>query len=102
MTLKGRTPTAKEKRHMTKVRQLTCIVCYLQLLGDSPAEIHHTDGKTKADAHLKILPLCFHHHRSGNNTPLFVSRHPHKKEFERRYGTEQYLLEQTLKRLLEG
>ena len=34
-------------------------------------------------------------------TPEFVSRHPWRREFEKRYGSEQDLLAQTL-RLLSG
>ena len=98
--MKGRTPTADEKRHMDRIAQLPCIVCYLQGLGASPSEIHHLSGKTAEGAHFKIIPLCFLHHRSGENT-LWVSRHPYKSQFERRYGTEQYLLEET-KLLLEA
>lgn len=88
----GRKPTAKEKRHMSRVADLGCIVCILQNLGDSPAAIHHTEGKTKPGAHFLVLPLCGAHHQTGG---YGVALHAGKKEFERRYGTESYLLEQT-------
>jgi len=39
------------------------------------------------------------HHRSGHNTEEYVSRHPWKTEFERRYGTEMELYQQTKERL---
>ena len=42
---------------------------------------------------MRVLPLCYRHHREGGNNELFASRHPYKKEFEKRYGTEEELLE---------
>jgi hypothetical protein len=57
-------------------------------------EIHHVVGKTKEEAHMKVLPLCFDHHRGGKNVEPVISRHPWKKRFETAYGTEQELLEQ--------
>ena len=74
--MKGRNPTVKEKKHMDKVQQLGCIVCHLSGMESVPAEIHHIEGKTKQNAHLKVLPLCYEHHRMGVKTDLFVSRHP--------------------------
>ena len=94
MNMKGRNPTAKEKRHMDKVSQIGCIVCRNQGNLFVPSEIHHTQGKTKVNAHFLVLPLCFQHHREGTMKGLWVSRHPWKKEFEKRYGTEQELLDQ--------
>lgn len=55
--------------------------------------MHHIEGKTKPEAHLKTIPLCFRHHREGVNNELYVSRHPFKHEFEERYGTEESLLQ---------
>jgi len=91
MAIKGRNPTASESRHMDSVSQLGCIVCYKQGL-NSPAEIHHTQGKTKQDSHYKVLPLCYEHHRGGNGEEP-ISRHPWKRRFENEYGKERELLE---------
>lgn len=88
--MKGRNPTAAEKRHITKVGQLPCIVCILQGLGETPAAIHHVEGKTKPGVHFLVLPLCSLHHQNGG---YGVALHAGKKEFERRYGTEYELLE---------
>ena len=85
-------PNKKEKEHMDKVQQLGCIVCKLERGIYTPAEIHHIVGKTKR-SHMRVLPLCFRHHREGSYNELFVSRHPFKREFEKRYGTEEELLE---------
>ena len=92
--MKGRNPTKAEKEWMGKVADMGCIICLNEHHVFSPAAIHHIDGKTKEGAHLRILPLCWLHHQSGRNDIECVSRHPHKAEFERRYGTENELLEQ--------
>lgn len=94
--MKGRAPTAEEKRHLSRAGEMPCIVCTLQHLGDTPAAIHHLDGKTKPGAHFLVIPLCSLHHQNGG---YGVALHAGKKEFERRYGTETYLLEQTNKLL---
>ena len=95
MALKGRQRNMEEANHISSVVDLGCIVCRNNGLY-TPAEIHHTEGKTKPNAHLKVLPLCFPHHRMGaqgkGNDP--VSRHPYKKLFEETYGTEEELLKQ--------
>lgn len=92
MAIKGRNPTASESRHMDKVSQLGCVVCYKQGFRFVPAEIHHTEGKTKEESHFKVLPLCYEHHRGGRGKEP-ISRHPWKRRFEKAYGTEEELLE---------
>lgn len=99
--MKGRSPTACEKRHMDAVQQLGCIVCLLDMNKYTPAEIHHITGKTSPGAHFNILPLCNLHHRGQNDNSLYTSRHPYKKRFEARYGAEEYLKEQVDKLLEE-
>lgn len=84
---------------MTQVVMLGCIVCLEYHQVYSPPEIHHTDGKTKEGAHFKILGLCYNHHRAGQDNEHFTSRHPNKKRFEKRYGTEQELMEKTRERI---
>tara|TARA_R100000734_G_C3306663_1_gene97169 strand:- start:214 stop:441 length:228 start_codon:yes stop_codon:yes gene_type:complete len=59
----------------------------------TPAEIHHLYGSKKPQCHFFTLPLCYRHHREGANNDIYVSRHPFKTEFVKRYGTETYLLE---------
>jgi len=41
---------------------------------------------------MEAIGLCPTHHRSGLNNVHVVSRHPWKREFESRYGTEEGLL----------
>lgn len=92
MALKGRQPNMAEASHMADVVDLGCIVCRNKGF-NSPAEIHHTQGKTKPNAHFLVLPLCFEHHRMGSDKEP-ISRHPYKKRFEEAYGTEEELLSQ--------
>ncbi len=90
--MKGRTPTAAEKRYMAQSCALGCIVCWMTEGVQSPASPHHLEGKTKPGAHFRSIPLCFEHHQSGVNSDRYVSVHPWKAEFYRRYGSEQELL----------
>ena len=80
---------------MDSISQVGCIVCKLLYDAYTPAEIHHIDGKTKPGCHTLTIPLCYEHHREGSNNEMYVSRHPFKAEFVKRYGTEMYLLEKT-------
>ena len=89
----GRTPTKSEKKWMDSLSELGCIVCRLHMDCYSPAEIHHIQGSRKPGCHLLTLPLCYQHHREGVKNNLYVSRHPYKTEFVKRYGTEMDLLE---------
>jgi hypothetical protein len=88
--LLGRTPTAEEQRHMRRVAALGCIICKIYRNQNTPAEIHHLDGKTKPGAHMRVLPLCALHHR--NHGKGYVSRADGKKAFEAEYMPEEDLL----------
>lgn len=85
--------------HMERVAALGCVVCRNLGLGPSLAEVHHVLRSGRRQSHKHVIPLCWPHHRGGMNTPELVSRHPWRKEFERRYGTEQQLLEQVNREL---
>jgi hypothetical protein len=84
-----------EKQRFMNLQEIGCIVCRITGLGITPPEIHHLieGGRRLGNGH--TIPLCLLHHRGGNNTAEYVSRHPHKAEFEKRYGTEVELLEKT-------
>lgn len=60
--LKGRTPTAEEKRIMDALCKLPCIACQLHGRENPVISYHHIDGRTKPLAHGRGLPLCAHHH----------------------------------------
>ena len=83
-----------DKERYQKLVDLGCIVCNLEKGLYTPPEIHHPYGRKK-DGNQKTYPLCYYHHREGSNCEEYVSRHPWLSEFEDRYGTEEYLLEQT-------
>ena len=87
--MKGRTPTADERRHMTAVAELGCCVCHRELGVYSPAAIHHAAGKTKPGAHMLVLPLCGAHHQTGG---YGVALHAGRVEWERLHGTQSELL----------
>jgi hypothetical protein len=76
---------------MENIVELGCIACRVMGFADTPAEIHHIDGKTKPNAHFLTIPLCPPHHRYGLDGEDVVSRHPHKRKFEAKYGTEDEL-----------
>jgi len=58
--------TKDEKKHMSRVADLGCIVCRRMGYLNSPAEIHHKragTGAGKRSSHLNVIPLCPEHHR---------------------------------------
>ena len=91
--MKSRNPTRAEREWMDAIVTHGCVVCRKEFGIFTETEIHHLDGKTKPGAHLKAIPLCYRHHRDGEDCSVYTSRHPFKKRFEERYGTEQELLE---------
>ena len=104
--MKGRNPAADEKRFMSSVVDLGCIVCRIFYSVYSPCTVHHMDGKTKPGAHFKVLGLCGNHHQIASPTGEWATRHgpgrkTGKKAFEDEYYTEEELLTKT-KELLGG
>lgn len=89
----------KKQQWFQALQELGCIVCLNDMGVSSQPDIHHIlkNGKRVDDFH--TIPLCPTHHRFGVNNEIAVSRHPWKKEFERRYGTEWELFEQTKQRV---
>jgi hypothetical protein len=83
-----------QKRLQDAVRALGCIVCLGQGV-DSPAEIHHILSGSRRIGEDSVLGLCQIHHRGQIKTAEAVSRHPWRREFEARYGTEDELLTKT-------
>lgn len=100
-----RTPMVKRSRkpartkavstYMGRVAALGCIVCRNLGFGPTPAELHHprflAGAGQKADDK-DVIGLCAQHHRLGG---YGVAYHAGPEEWERRYGTEEELLEQT-------
>ena len=80
-----------EKEHLRRVAEMGCYVC------SRPAEIHHIrhqTGLAMRSSSYETIPLCEIHHRLGK-----VSVHLGKKEFVKRYGTEQQILAEIRRRL---
>lgn len=94
---RSRKPTRPKavKEHMSRVAELSCVVCRNEGLGNSPAELHHprylAGAGQKADD-MDVIPLCPTHHRLGG---YGIAYHAGPEEWERRYGTEAELLAQT-------
>lgn len=88
-----------ERQFQAKIRELGCIACIVAGRGPTFCEIHHILSGGRRMGEMFVLGLCAMCHRSGRNDEEIVSRHPFKREFEARYGTEQALLEDCKRRL---
>lgn len=84
---------------MNAIAQLGCIVCRLAGHPNTPAVVHHLLRGGRRIGHLATIPLCPDHHQQTRPGTGKVARHPTKVQFEKAYGTEQHLLEQTKKLL---
>ncbi len=88
-----------------EIRELGCAVCWIVHEVYSEPEIHHLNGQCKPGCHSLTIGLCTKHHRQPCNEKLdgkklWLSRHGDgRKTFEKRYGTEQELLDWTNERL---
>jgi hypothetical protein len=78
--------TVKEKRHMGRVAELGCLIC------KQPANVHHIRTE-RIKNHYLTIPLCREHHQGD------FSIHMDKRQFENIYGSELYLLAQTIEQL---
>ena len=77
----------KDKKRFDTLRQIGCIAC-----GKSEPVIHHKkqDRFIVKPNHEDTIPLCPSHHNMGNE-----SIHLNKSVFEKKFGTEKELLEET-------
>ena len=98
--MKGRNPSAAEKRFHDQLASLGCIACRIDGNHNPTVSIHHIDGRTKPGAHMRVLPLCAGHHQDGYGIPGLIAVHPYKRRFEDRYGS-QYELQAMCEQLLE-
>lgn len=105
--LKGRTPTALEKKLGNKIGDIGCICClnkkwYTSDMAEQEStkfvSLHHVEGRTKEWAHAKVLPLCAYHHDipAPGHAPeeLTPIHRGNKKEWIELNGTEGELLKQ--------
>lgn len=77
--------TAEDKRHMDKVAQLGCAVCWrLHGMAQPQVELHHPRtgvGMGQRSAHKDVIPLCVEHHRGQSGVHGLGT-----KGFEKAYG----------------
>ena len=104
-------PTAAEAERMDKLSQAGCVVCRLSYGAYVPAEIQHLTSGGRRKGHMFTIPLCPWHHRGVCNnglTPEYMtsimgpSFAHSRKDFEKTFGSEEYLLEETNKWLGSG
>ncbi len=89
--------TAADKRHMSKIAGLGCIVCSNLGYMDSPAEVHHIrHGAGMGQKSKECIPLCHKHHRTGGYGVAF---HAGRMIFEANFGTELELLRRVNERI---
>jgi hypothetical protein len=85
-----------EKVHYEKLSQIGCIVCRNLGFGYSVPHIHHIRhgvGLAMRSHWSLAIPLCPMHHQHGG---FGVALHAGQKSFEKAFGTESELLQQTL------
>lgn len=83
----------KAQQNLDKIAQLGCIVCRVYLNVHSEAHIHHLRCDVGMGQRSKrVIPLCPDHHQHGGYGTAF---HAGPKEFERKFGTEEFLYDMT-------
>lgn len=88
--------TVAEKRWVSRVVNLGCVVCRNLGYGETPAICHHIregQGAAQRAGNGLVIPLCPAHHAGGGHG---VSFHDGPRTFERIYGSELDLLNQTI------
>ena len=89
--------TKDERQHYDKLSQLGGIVCRREGWGYSPPHIHHIRhgvGLSQRSHWSLAIPLCPNHHQNGG---YGIALHAGQKEFERKFGSEVELLQETIK-----
>lgn len=93
--------TTAEKRYMSRIADLGCVVCRNLGHGPTPAELHHPRtgvGKGQRSSNMDVLPLCPLHHRLGGHGIAF---HAGQKTWQEKFGSEWDLVAQ-IKREIGG
>ena len=88
----------QDKKHLSRLANLGCIVCFREFDLFSPAEIHHTRfncGIAQRSSDNDAIPLCFNHHSAQGIDGI----HSGQKTWEEKHGTEKFLLQYTLELL---
>ena len=83
-------PNKVERERLKTISEMPCYACFIDGKEVS-SEVHHIrkhTGMGLRPSHFDTIPLCSGCHRTNK-----ISVHLGKREFERRYGTEQEILE---------
>ncbi|MBK5075161.1 recombinase [Budviciaceae bacterium CWB-B4] len=97
--MKGRTPTKEQKRfHDNLCQHVGCPACYIDGIFNDYVSVHHIDGRTKPDAHWKVIAACGNHHQIGDGCEAI---HRNKARFIKQYGTEMFLHRMSVEILLD-
>jgi len=88
--------SAAGDRHMDKVAQLPCIICFYKLgIETKPVSVHHVT--VPADDHA-VAPLCYEHHQGSTGVHGL-----HRRSFERMWKLDEIgLLALTNRAIAEG
>ena len=82
-------PNKIERERLKTIAEMPCYACFQDGF-ENQAEVHHIrkhTGMGLRPPHSDTIPLCHSHHRTGK-----ISVHLGKREFEKKYGTEQEIL----------
>lgn len=100
--MKGRSASAKQRKYWSLLCEVVgCIACKKDGGFNSYCLPHHIDGRTKKDAHWKVISLCAPHHQD-HGVAGFIPVHPYKARFEAEYGSQMDLLRECIQTLIVG
>lgn len=86
--------TKSDRKYLSWVAAMGCIVCRNLGYENTPSEIHHLrtgQGAGQRASNQTVIPLCPQHHRLGG---YGVAIHAGQRQWEKLYGTEIKLLAQ--------
>ena len=87
--MKGRNPTAAEKAWMNTVAEYGCYCCRELGIYNDYILLHHTQGRTKPNAHFHVIPLCDKHHDYNQPEGL----HANIGAWRKKWGRESEVIE---------
>jgi len=89
-------PNKETKEHYKKLVELGCVVCLRNGIYTAPC-IHHLTGAgmgLRSDSLTQVIPLCHTHHQGSEGI-----HHLGVRTWEKKYGTQESLLEYTKEKL---
>ena len=87
---------AQEKKHIARVVSLGCAICGAEAVPHHIRSLKLGSGAGKKASHYHTIGLCPMHHTDGGYGTAY---HAGAKEWERRFGTQESLLEQVKEQL---